>query len=70
VLIKGTPINKDLRFDVPTIGLQTIEHLKNANASCLAIGAQQVILMDKQQVIDTANKANITIISLDPNGKL
>ncbi|WP_428387310.1 LpxI family protein [Mucisphaera sp.] len=65
-LIKGAKPSKDLRFDVPTIGLSTIENLKAAKASCLVLTAHNVIMIDKQDVIDAADAANIVIVGIEP----
>ena len=67
-LLKTASRNHDMRTDVPTIGLQTIEKLAACGGSCLAVGSGRVILLDKPQVIEAANRAGITIIGIDENG--
>ncbi|MEM1109212.1 MAG: UDP-2,3-diacylglucosamine diphosphatase LpxI [Planctomycetota bacterium] len=64
-LLKGAGPKKDLRFDVPTIGLQTIENLKAAGAGCLAVDAGRVIFIDKDDVLKAADDAGITIVGFD-----
>ena len=64
VLIKTGKPAQDMRFDVPTIGLQTIENLKKRGAACLAVEAGKVILLDKPQVIDAADRAGIAIVGV------
>jgi DUF1009 family protein len=54
-----------MRFDVPTVGVGTIESLIEAGAKCLAIEAHKTILVDKQDVIALADKHNIAIVALD-----
>ncbi len=63
-LIKGPGAGKDMRFDVPSIGLETITQLKAAGAGCLAVAAGKVILMDKPQVIAAADEAGIAIVGV------
>lgn len=63
-LLKGAGPKKDLRYDVPTIGLQTIESLKAAGATCLALDAERVILIDKEQVLDAADAAGIVVMGV------
>jgi len=64
-LLKGAGPKKDLRFDVPTVGLQTITGLKNAGAGCLAVDAGRVIFIEKQAVLDAADAANIAVVGVD-----
>ena len=68
VLLKTASRNHDMRTDVPTIGLQTIEKLAASGGTCLAVGSGRVILLDKPKVIEAANRAGITIIGIDENG--
>jgi len=62
LLAKGAPASKDPRFDVPTIGVQTIENLADAGGTALLITAGRVILIDKPQVIAAADRLGITIV--------
>jgi UDP-2,3-diacylglucosamine hydrolase len=64
VLIKGPKPDKDRRFDVPTVGVQTIESLKAAGGVCLAIAAGSVILAEKEKVLAAADEAGIAIIGV------
>lgn len=63
-LLKGAGPKKDLRFDVPTIGLQTIENLKAAGAGCLAVDAGRVIFIDKADLLAAADAAGIAIVGV------
>lgn len=62
VMAKGAPAKKDPRFDVPTIGVKTIENLAEAGAGCLVVAAGRVILLDKPQVIAAADRLGIAIV--------
>lgn len=62
VLAKGAPAKKDPRFDVPTIGVQTIENLAQAGAGCLVVAAERVILIDKPEVLAAADRLSIAIV--------
>ncbi len=64
VVIKISKKGQDLRFDVPTIGLETINHLKESGGSTLAIEAEKTLILDKDETIELANKYNISIIAL------
>ena len=63
-LIKGPKPEKDMRFDVPVVGLQTIAALKAAKATCLALAAGKVILADKPVVLKAADEAGIAIVGV------
>jgi hypothetical protein len=62
LLAKGAPASKDPRFDVPTIGVKTIENLAKAGGTGLLVTAGRVILLDKPQVLETADRLGITIV--------
>lgn len=63
-LVKVAKPEQDMRFDVPTIGVSTIESLHKARASVLAIEANRTIVIDQQDVIALANKYGLTIVAL------
>ncbi len=64
-LVKVAKPEQDMRFDVPTIGLKTIERLADAGGKVLAIEAGKTILVDRQATLELANRLGIAIISLD-----
>lgn len=64
VVVKVSKPNQDMRFDVPVVGLTTIESLKEARASVLAIEAEKVLLLEKEEVVKEADKAGISIIAV------
>lgn len=63
-LVKVAKPDQDMRFDVPTIGLRTLENLKRAGGSAIAIEADRSILVDRQQALDFANRHGIAIMVL------
>jgi len=62
-VVKIAKPNQDMRFDVPVIGVRTIEVMRTAGASCLAVDAGKCLLLDGQRIIDAANDADIAIIA-------
>src|SRR6266481_2722017 len=62
-VVKVAKPNQDMRFDVPVIGVKTIETMSTAGASCLAIDAGKCLLLDGDKVITAAEEADITIVS-------
>lgn len=66
VLAKGAPPSKDPRFDVPTIGAQTIENMAKAGAVALVVAAGKVILLDKPELLAAADRAGIAVVGIAP----
>jgi DUF1009 family protein len=62
-VVKVAKPNQDMRFDVPTVGVKTIEIMAAAGATCLAIDAGKCLLLDGEKIITTADRANIAISS-------
>jgi DUF1009 family protein len=62
-VVKIAKPNQDMRFDVPVIGVKTIDVMRSAGATCLALDAGKCLLLDGQKVIDAADAAGISIIA-------
>jgi len=60
-VVKIAKPNQDMRFDVPVIGVKTIEVMQAAGATCLAVDAGKCLLLDGQKVIEAADAAGIAI---------
>lgn len=63
-LCKGARAGHDRRSDVPTIGTRTIETLYKAGGRCLALAAGDVIMVDKAEVLDLADRLGIAIVGV------
>ena len=66
-LVKVAKPQQDMRFDVPTIGVTTIENLHRAGARVLAIEADKTIMIDQPDVVALADRFRMSIIAL-PHG--
>jgi len=64
-LVKVAKPQQDMRFDVPTIGVSTIEQLHKAGARVLAIEAGKTILLDQPEVVALADRYGLCIVALD-----
>ena len=64
ILVKGSHPDKDMRFDVPTVGVQTLERLKKYKAAVLAVDAGRTILLDKPQFLAEADRLKIPIVGI------
>jgi DUF1009 family protein len=64
-VVKIAKPNQDMRFDVPVIGVKTVEVMQAAGATCLAVDAGKCLLLDGEKVIEAANSAGVAIVSDD-----
>ena len=62
-VVKVAKPNQDMRFDVPVIGLKTIETMKQAGATCLAIDAGKCLFLDGEKIARAADEAGIAIVA-------
>jgi len=62
-VVKIAKPSQDMRFDVPVIGLKTIETMKNAGATCLALDAGKCLLLDGDAIPQAADAAEIAIVA-------
>ncbi|MFY9748613.1 MAG: UDP-2,3-diacylglucosamine diphosphatase LpxI [Acidobacteriaceae bacterium] len=64
-VVKVAKPKQDLRFDVPVIGIRTIETMKAAGATCLALEAHRTLVFDRDAVRAEADAAGIAVIALE-----
>jgi UDP-2,3-diacylglucosamine hydrolase len=62
-VVKIAKPNQDMRFDVPVVGIKTIEVMRQAGATCLAVDAARCLLLDGNAIIATADSAGIAIVA-------
>jgi hypothetical protein len=66
VVVKVSKPRQDMRFDVPVVGLPTVESMKLAGATALAIDANRTLLFDREQLIAMADAAGIAVQAFPP----
>jgi len=66
VVAKVSKPGQDLRFDVPVVGLPTIEQMRTAGATALAVDAGRTLLFDRAKLIELADEAGIAIQAFPP----
>ncbi|MDC0176006.1 UDP-2,3-diacylglucosamine diphosphatase LpxI [Planctomycetaceae bacterium] len=66
-VVKVAKPQQDRRFDVPTIGLDTVQTMYEAGGRVLAIESQQTILLDADEAISLADRLGIAIVALNAN---
>ena len=62
VVVKVCKPKQDLRFDLPVIGPETVEVLKEARASALAVEAGKTIVIEKERVIREADRSHLCLM--------
>lgn len=62
-LVKVAKPQQDMRFDLPTIGPQTLEGMIRAGGRAIAIEAGKTILIDREKTLSLANRHGIVIVS-------
>jgi len=65
-VVKLAKPRQDMRFDVPVVGVETVEKMKNARATCLAIEAGRTLVFDQETVRIMADAARIAIVAVEP----
>lgn len=61
-VVKVAKPNQDMRFDVPVIGIPTIETMAAAGATCISVTAGKTLIFDRDQTIELADKHKIAIV--------
>ena len=62
-VVKIAKPKQDFRFDVPVVGVKTIEVMRAAGATCLALDAGKCLMLDGEKILDAANAAGIAIVA-------
>jgi UDP-2,3-diacylglucosamine hydrolase len=63
IMVKVAKPTQDMRFDVPVIGVATIEVATKAHLRVIAVEAARTLLLDKDAVVESAARANISIVA-------
>lgn len=61
-VVKVAKPNQDMRFDVPVIGVPTIQTMIDAGATCLSITAGKTLIFDREEMLNLADRNNICIL--------
>ncbi len=64
VVVKVSKPKQDMRFDVPVVGVRTIRVMRRSNARVLAVDAGKTLLFEREQLIEEANQAGISVIGM------
>jgi len=64
VVVKVSKPYQDMRFDVPVVGPKTIQVMRRANATALAVDAGKTLLFERQRLLEEANESGIAIVGV------
>ena len=62
-VVKIAKPDQDMRFDVPVVGVPTVETMASAGATCLCLTAGKTLIFDRDSMIDLANKKRISVVA-------
>jgi DUF1009 family protein len=65
-VIKVSKPGQDMRFDIPVIGLSTVENMVASGASALVIDAQRTLVFDREELVRAADNHDIAVVALQP----
>ncbi|MCC6763528.1 MAG: UDP-2,3-diacylglucosamine diphosphatase LpxI [Deltaproteobacteria bacterium] len=65
VVVKVSKPGQDLRFDVPAVGMTTIEVMREVGARVLALEAGRTLMIDREEMIRAADAAGIAIVAVE-----
>ena len=65
-VVKVAKPNQDMRFDVPVVGIPTIETMIQAGATCLCLTPNKTLIFDKEEMLKLADANKIAVIAVNP----
>jgi UDP-2,3-diacylglucosamine hydrolase len=63
-VVKVAKPNQDMRFDVPVVGVPTLDAMAEAGATCLCLTAGKTLMFDREEMIRVANERKISIVAV------
>jgi DUF1009 family protein len=63
-VVKVAKPNQDMRFDVPVVGVPTVETMIEAGATCLCLTAGKTLVFDREEMLNLANRNKIAIVAV------
>ena len=65
VVFKAAREGHDMRFDIPVVGLKTLKVMRRAGATALVFQAGRLVLLDRDEVVDFADRHGIAVVGVD-----
>lgn len=63
-VVKVAKPNQDMRFDVPVVGVPTINTMIESGATCLSVTANKTLIFDREKMLDLANRNKICVVAV------
>ncbi len=63
-VVKVAKPNQDMRFDVPVVGVPTVEQMIESGATCLCLTANKTLIFDKEEMLALANRNKIAVVAV------
>lgn len=63
-VVKVAKPNQDMRFDVPVVGVPTIQTMIESGATCLSLTANKTLIFDREAMLDLANRNKICVVAV------
>jgi DUF1009 family protein len=64
VIVKVSKPHQDMRFDVPVVGVRTVQVMRRASASVLALDAGKTLLFERRRMLEEADEAGIAVVGM------
>ena len=65
-VVKVAKPNQDMRFDVPVVGVPTIQTMIEAGATCLSLTAGKTLIFDREEMLALADEKKIAVVAVNP----
>ena len=65
-VVKVAKPDQDMRFDVPVVGVPTVETMAEAGATCLCLTAGKTLMFDRDEMIALADRRRIAVVAAPP----
>src|SRR5437763_8144658 len=65
-VVKIAKPDQDMRFDVPVVGVPTVEAMSDAGATCLCVTAGKTLIFDREEMLALANRRRIAVVAVPP----
>ncbi len=62
-VVKVAKPNQDMRFDVPVVGVPTIETMAEAGATCLSLTAGKTLMFDREEMLRLAERHRVAVVA-------
>jgi DUF1009 family protein len=66
-VIKVSKPKQDMRFDIPVVGLPTLQNMIASGATALVIDAEHTLVLEKEEIVKMADENDIAVVAMLPS---